>query len=493
MHKQLFSACHLGAYDAIKSIIDQDATLVNSLNHIGTTPLMAIMRKNTLPNNWQQIVQFLLDSGADIDIMDNAKNTVLSYLCENNHSDVAQFLVQFVGNKICIRIHDMKICCNKNNIHLASFLLKYYDPNNQDQDGNTLLMYSCINNYKNMVELLLNNNVNLESENTNCNNRTALLLAYHHNNMELVQLLLNNGANINANSTRYGTLLQYACENNKFDDVKFFVQHGAHVNDCNIGSKSSALTNACRNNNIEMIAFLLDNGAVITTELITVISYNSDSSAHWGIPIAKLLLKESAKHKSANINYIGEHEQTALFEAIYRDNIVMINFLLDNGANTDGAFIRAVCHRNPDIIKLLYQRNVNIEQTTKNGSTGLMISEDPNTIKLLCELGANINATNINGHSVLSNTCIHAHVTNNTEILEYLLSMGIDVNKFFNNKLNKTETKVENDHPIYYGCDICYAYDLKLYNVNIRNLILNKYMENTHDFCDEWLNLYFNN
>ncbi|GIY83976.1 ANK_REP_REGION domain-containing protein [Caerostris darwini] len=87
-----FTALHLGAFfgnlSFIEYCVQTNISDINVKNNEGETPLHLASR-----HNFQHIVSFLIDEGAEIDAKDNNGHTALYFACINNYKDVVHILI----------------------------------------------------------------------------------------------------------------------------------------------------------------------------------------------------------------------------------------------------------------------------------------------------------------------------------------------------------------------------------------------------------------
>jgi ankyrin repeat protein len=125
-------------------------------------------------------------------------------------------------------INSLKLHLNiiKGETHTET-LNKQKEINYEDHDNNTALIHACINNNRDIVQLLLENGVNINHQNKFGN--TALIYACINNNRDIVQLLLENDVNINHQNKLGLTPLINACINNNYDIVKLLLEYDAQI------------------------------------------------------------------------------------------------------------------------------------------------------------------------------------------------------------------------------------------------------------------------
>lgn len=94
-------ACCAGFYDVVEMLVKNGAML----EHGGVTPLMEAAREGN-----QDLVHYLLECGANVHTLSAIGDTALHYACEYGHTGVANLLLQFGANLVCILIY-YQLCC----------------------------------------------------------------------------------------------------------------------------------------------------------------------------------------------------------------------------------------------------------------------------------------------------------------------------------------------------------------------------------------------
>lgn len=85
---ELYDAIKEGDLDNVKDCFNKD--FINIKDHHGVTPLMiAVMR------SYEDIAEFLIKNGADVNAQNNAGATPLMYACFENNLDMVKLLVKY--------------------------------------------------------------------------------------------------------------------------------------------------------------------------------------------------------------------------------------------------------------------------------------------------------------------------------------------------------------------------------------------------------------
>ena len=230
--EDLFNKIKAGDATAVRKIITKNPSLLNDKDEYDTTPLMmAFDRKN------EEIMQILLELGADIDAQDSYGDTILNTAAMTGNLKMVQFIVQSPKHP------NINTQNNKGNTPLmsavksehgdvADYLLKYHaDVTLKNTAGETALLIAIEGaDYDNsdIVKALLDHGADASIKNHNGD--TLLIIATSKKHIATVQLLLEDGANVNAQGDADFTALIEAAKNGFKDILVLLLQYGANVN-----------------------------------------------------------------------------------------------------------------------------------------------------------------------------------------------------------------------------------------------------------------------
>jgi ankyrin repeat protein len=127
--------------------------------------------------------------------------------------------------------NSLHAACLKGDIEaVKSSIAKREDVNAKDHNKLTPLHVACFRGYKDIVELLIENQANVNVSTTESPAvESPLHLACLKNHLEIVKLLLENGADIDAQDKNKQTPLHYAIWANSELIVKLLLENGAYI------------------------------------------------------------------------------------------------------------------------------------------------------------------------------------------------------------------------------------------------------------------------
>lgn len=217
-NQQLLSAARLGRWRSVRRALQKGAD-INSKDEAGKCTALQLAIQN---GHWDVADRFLDIPAIDLNAVDAKGNTAFLYACWTRNMDMIQELVT-AGADPHYRNHiaptsvfetdcdALEIACVAQDVRMASYLLKQCncDPN-LGSGRLTALHHACQNSD--------------DSENS----------------LRLFALLLDNGADPNARFRDQGsTPLLYAVKLGRLEEVRLFLDRGAHINDRGYEGKTS--------------------------------------------------------------------------------------------------------------------------------------------------------------------------------------------------------------------------------------------------------------
>lgn len=323
----IFSSIIYGHIETVKAFITAGADVNYILD--GDIPLHRAVERGH-----QEIIEFLLDIGADVNIRDETESTPLITAACRGNREIANMLIA-KGADINARDDNgytpLIIAAKFGNTEVAgALILAGADIDAKDNNGNTALMYASIDDY-NAIEPLPELEELAE---------ISLREADKFKKLEKLDNILSNfeikgRANIaimlriaGASQQDLGLiyLIKAAAEGN-ITKVENLIKTGIDVNSFNSYGQT-ALIAAAINNNINVVAALIEAGADVNlrkyrddnTALIEAASRGHDE-------ILRMLIKAGA-----DVNLHTKYANTALIQSQYRGNPEIIQLLRDSGA-----------------------------------------------------------------------------------------------------------------------------------------------------------------
>ena len=402
----LMIACQKGNTDAIDALLNAGAD-PKSIDANGASCLHYASDGDCR----KEVLQKLIDCGADVNIKSKENRTALMIACLNGNIDAINVLLNAKA-----------------------------DTNIFDSNGNTWLHWAIFGDCsKEVLQAIINRGANVNA--TGKDNPTALMGACQRGNIDAIDILLHAGADPNFVAADGRTLLHHAVEGDHSKEVlQVLISHRADVN---ASSKNcgTALMLACFKSNIDAINVLLSAGANPN-----IVDANGCTCLHYAAigDCSKEVLHSIIKH-GTSVNAKNKSNKTALNIACLKNNIDAINVLLNSGAEPDIAnalaplWIRSTA--NGDCSKEIFQAMINhgadVNTTApRSNMTALMTAcykGNLDAIKLLLHAGSDPNITDGRGdtwlHYAADGDC-------SKEVLQAIIDLGADVNA--SSKYNRT-------------------------------------------------------
>lgn len=226
----LIYACISGNEEIVNFLLDNGAD-INKGTEGGITPLMYAVCKNHI-----EIVKILLNRGADVNRRMTVieRNSALLFACYNNYYEIGKLLLEHGANPNII---------------------------NNDVYGTSPLLCVCQNNNYEFAELLLEYGANINI--TDNHNETIL---FHIKDLNMMRFLLKRGINVNHANRHSNTDLIYRCIKKNKEHIKLLLEYDADINYAN-SDNETALFFACEDSqhfDITIVELLLSNDAIVT-------------------------------------------------------------------------------------------------------------------------------------------------------------------------------------------------------------------------------------
>ena len=468
----LSSACQYGDYDTASALLKAKADPNLQTKQNKWTPLTIAAKKGHT-----NIVQLLLEHGADINYGSITGATALIVASEHGYTDIAKILLErgadasietttgdtaisiavskgwkgvveilyanqyevayptlpkFLGELLPLDLQNKKQSCihlliasyNGHNDVVNSLVCDGVDVNTRDKKKQTALHCACINGHSNVITTLLQSNADPTIQDNN--GYTPLMMACATNHEEsacalLVSEYYSLDTYIDIQNSYGETALHLACKQDNSKIVSTLLNANANPYILSM-NKETALSVALKHNH-DNIVKLFD--ADVAKELYNCCYYGDVTGA-------TSLLKRDADPSVAQ-----ENGWTPLIIASYKGQKQIVTELLKRksdynmvNAQTDAgvtALYVACQFGDHDIASILLNAKADPNIQTKDGWTPLTLASSKgyiNTVQLLLEHSADINyRSTVTGDTALILACKYGH----TKMVRLLLERGADL------------------------------------------------------------------
>ncbi len=149
----IFDACRRGNKEEVERLYEMNPAVIHTEDYRGFTPLILAVY-----NNHPEVVDFLLQKGANPDIQDGAGNTALMGVCFKGYKDIALKLIE-AGAAINMRNQNgataLTFAATFGHLQIAEWLLqKGADISLRDARGKSPLDHAYIQENDEMVALI---------------------------------------------------------------------------------------------------------------------------------------------------------------------------------------------------------------------------------------------------------------------------------------------------------------------------------------------------
>eukprot|EP01104_Vermistella_antarctica_P015491 TRINITY_DN5107_c0_g3_i2.p1 TRINITY_DN5107_c0_g3~~TRINITY_DN5107_c0_g3_i2.p1 ORF type:complete len:761 (-),score=145.34 TRINITY_DN5107_c0_g3_i2:342-2624(-) len=225
---KLLVASNTGDLPAVRRLVGRHRVNVDSRHpEENCTPLIFASSEGYL-----EIVQCLVDNGANIKLTNNDGDSALMFAAQEGHLPVIQYL-NGRGANINLTNNEgstaLILAAQDGHLPVVQYLLgRGANINHANDDGHTALMNASLLGHLPVVQYLHSRGAKFNQVNND--GHTALIWAAVGGNVQIVQYLVDNGANMSHVDKDGDTALHNACEHKKFDVALFLVKSGADAN-----------------------------------------------------------------------------------------------------------------------------------------------------------------------------------------------------------------------------------------------------------------------
>ena len=209
----------------------------------------------------QDIVELLLESGANVNHRNKAGNTPLLEACSQGHVTIAKLLLDRNADidAPTETTFDSALtwACTLGNIEIVLLLLdRKANVEHRTKDGCTALMFAALAGHENVARLLLDHRakINVESDS---NKDSPLTFACWKGHQKVVKLFLERKANIEHRTKEGFSPLMFAALGGHTQVADLLLKHKAEVNTPSGSNNDIPLTSACWKGHHQVVHLLL--------------------------------------------------------------------------------------------------------------------------------------------------------------------------------------------------------------------------------------------
>ncbi|KAI0604755.1 ankyrin repeat domain-containing protein [Pyrenophora tritici-repentis] len=411
---------------------------VNAKDSWGHAPLPFAAENGQL-----QMVQLLLDAGAEVNAQGGPYGNALQAASFGGHEQIVKTLLDAgadvnaqsgeYGNALQVvkTLFDAGAEVNAqggyygNALYAASdggheqivktLLDKGADVNAQGGHYGNALQAASVRGHEQVVKMLLDAGAEVNAQGGHYGN--ALYGASDGGHEQIVKTLLDKGADVNAQGGEYGNALQAASDGGHEQIVKTLLDKGADVN-AQGGEYGNALQAASDGGHEQIVKTLLDAGADVNAQGGPYGNALQAASAEGHEQVVKTLLDAGA-----DVNAQGGDYGNALQAASDGGHEQIVKTLLDAGADVNaqgGPYGNALL-----VVKTLFDAGVNAQGGDYgNALQAASFGGHEQIVKTLLDKGADVNAQGRPYGNALQAASVEGH----EQVVKMLLDAGADVN-----------------------------------------------------------------
>lgn len=262
--RQLLQVCSLKTsnFNRVKELVE-DGVDVNYRRYRKDDTALILASHN----GHKDIVEYLLEKGADVNIRGEDNQTALVCALSEKHYEIAKILIDNDANANLVTsiIIPLRVAIHADQKELVELMLqKGADVNLREWTGGSALLSAIEKKDVEIVKLLLKNGADVNA--LDYYRDTPLircLMAGGEKCTEIAEILIENGAYVNFRREYGTTPLMIAIANGHKKIANILIDKGAYINVRNKDG-DSALGYACQNNDVEMVKRLLEKGADVS-------------------------------------------------------------------------------------------------------------------------------------------------------------------------------------------------------------------------------------
>ena len=444
------------------------------------------------------VLQILINYGADINARDSRGNTLLHYACKTGHLPIVEYLIVQRNMSPNIQNQQDKTplhwACWNGHLPIVEFLISQgADISVKDENGWTPLKAAQESYHLDIVKYLRSYTI------ANCGIR--LIAAAEKGDLQMVIFWTEEGyVDPNVRDSHGRTPMHYACKKGHWSIIRYLISRGARVP---VYAQRRIICSACMYGYLDIVKYLISQGANVNATDEKGRTLLHIACEQGNLPIIELLISKDADISVKDENgctplkvaqkfdysdiveylrsYITVNGDKQLIEAAKKGNLQAVKFWIEEGhvaPNVHDGDGRTPLHYACEqgylpIVELLISSGANISVKDKNGCTPFKVARESghsniavylrsyitvNGDKKLIEAAKKGNLQMMtfwiekrcvkpNVHDGDGRTPLHyACMKKNRKIVDYLINQGADINAKDSNGYTPFDVAQESGH-----------------------------------------------
>lgn len=397
----LIKACRLGHIKAIRYLIDKKDD-INKIDSDLMTPLMIAVQAQDI-----KMIGILMKSDPNFGIVNREGNTALHMAIFNNLLDsVNELFIQGFPTNITDKNGDPPLifAIIHNRKEIFDNLLEWdIDLNQKGQFGKTALIVAAEIGNEYFVVKLIEEGCDINSIDES--GKDALLTALIHFNYNIAEILFENGISLSAINNETGrTALHIVCDLNKLELAEKFAEEYPNAIEIKDKKRKTPIDIAISNKKFKLLKILVKDAAIFYNIPVSLYAYNNLEEE-----FVRKMVEDIDKQ---DLNAPGPDGDSIFIKAIKSNNLALVEFLHENGAQIDkwkdklqnSELLFAIYVGFIDIGMYLIRSGANIDVQDDYGTTPLMVAVYKNQyeiINLLLQKNCNMNIKDNDGLTFL--------------------------------------------------------------------------------------------